>query len=176
MKKILSLFFCLLMIGMTVLPAFAEGPQTITEVRLSVTQPVVGEAPDKTIESAEPDKYTATVRYWIKKMYADNPVEIFEAGYEYGLVFEVTPVNGYKFADVKKNDSGFDESPAVVYVNSQLTRCVSAETNTKLGRAYDVTLTAVEEKPVSLFRRVINTIKGFFANVSGFFRKLFGVK
>lgn len=157
MKKLLSVLFCLMMIGMTVLPAFAEGQQTITEVRLSITQPAVCEAPDMIIESAE-------------------PVEAFEAGYEYTLVLDVTPVNGYKFADVKKNDSGFDESPAVVYVNSQLTRCVSAETNTKLGRAYDVTLTAVEEKPVSLFRRVINTIKGFFAKIADFFKNLFGLK
>ena len=61
-------------------------------------------------------------------------------------------------------------------MNSQLTRCVSAEANTKLGRAYDVTLTAVEEKPVSLFRRVINTIKGFFAKIADFFKNLFGLK
>ena len=176
MKKLLSVLFCLMMIGMTVLPAFADGQQTITEVRLSITQPAVCEAPDMTIESAEPDKYNAKVRYWIKQMHSDESVEAFEAGYEYTLVLDVTPVNGYKFADVKKNDSGFDESPAVVYVNSQLTRCVSAETNTKLGRAYDVTLTAVEEKPVSLLRRVINTIKCFFAKIADFFKNLFGLK
>lgn len=74
-----------MMIGMTVLPAFAEGQQTITEVRLSITQPAVCEA-------------------------------------------------------------------------------------------YDVTLTAVEEKPVSLFRRVINTIKCFFAKIADFFKNLFGLK
>ena len=68
MKKLLSVLFCLMMIGMTVLPAFAEGQQTITEVRLSITQPAVCEAPDMTIESAEPDKYNAKVRYWIKQM------------------------------------------------------------------------------------------------------------
>ena len=176
MKKALSVLFCLLMIVMTAMPAFAEDTQTITEVRLSVTEPAVGEAPDMTIDSAEPDKYTAKVRYWIKKMYADDPVEAFEAGYEYGLVFEVTPAAGYKFAAVEKNGSGFDESPAIVYLNGQQTRCVSAETNTKLGRAYDVTLTADEEKPVSFFRRVINAIKGFFTKIADFFGKLFGLK
>ena len=37
-------------------------------------------------------------------------------------------------------------------------------------------LTAVEEKPVSLFRRVINTIKGFFAKIADFFKNLFRLK
>ena len=42
MKKLLSVLFCLMMIGMTVLPAFAEGQQTITEVRCpSRNQPSV---------------------------------------------------------------------------------------------------------------------------------------
>lgn len=175
MKRILSVLFCLLMISMTAMPAFAENAQIITEVQLSITEPTVGEAPDKTIESAEPEKYSAKVRYWIKRLGGDS-VETFEDGVEYALVFEVTPAAGYKFAAVEKNGSGFDESPAIVYLNGQQTRCVSAETNTKLGRAYDVTLTADEEKPVSFFRRVINAIKGFFTKIADFFGKLIGLK
>ena len=133
MKKLLSVLFCLLMIGMTALPAFAEDTQTITEVRLSVTEPAVGEAPDMTIESAEPDKYTAKVRYWIKRLGGDS-VETFEDGVEYALVFDVTSAAGYKFAAVEKNSSGFDESPAVVYINDTVTK--------------NVTLTARFEKDV----------------------------
>lgn len=175
MKKTLSILFCLLMIAMTALPALAGEPQTITEVRLTVTEPKVGEAPDLTIESEQPDQYTATVRYWIKRMHADDPVEAFEAGYEYALVFDVEPAAGYRFAAVQKNGSGFDESPTVVYLNGQKTQCVSAETAKKLGRAYIVTPAADEEKPVSFFRRAIRAIRDFFVRVINFFQKLFGL-
>ncbi len=177
MKRILSVLFCLLMIVLTATPAFADETQVINEVRLTITEPAVGEAPDMTIESAEPDKYTATVRYWIKKLYSNDPVEVFEGGYEYGLVFEVTPAPGYKFTAVEKNQYNFNESPAVVYVNDEETRCVASETDEKLVRAFDVTLAAVEpEKPVSFFRRAINAIKAFFAKIAAFFKKLFGIK
>lgn len=177
MKKILSILFSLLIIGMTAMPAFADDAQTITEVRLYITEPAVGEAPDRTIESAEPDKYTTSIRYWIKRMYPNELVEVFEEGYEYGLVFEVKPVAGYKFAAVEKNDSNFNESPTVVYLNGQKTHCCSTESDTLLARAYVVTPTSVEpEKPVSFFRKVINAIKGFFTKIADFFRKLFGLK
>ena len=177
MKKILSVLFCLVMIAMTATPAFADDAKTITEVRLSVTEPVVGEAPDMTIESAEPEKYTATVRYWLKKLYSNDPVEVFEGGYEYGLVFEVKPAAGYQFAAVEKNQYNFNESPAIVYMNGEETHCVASETDTLLVRAYDVTLSATEpEKPVSFFRRAINAIKAFFVKIADFFRKLFGLK
>ena len=174
MKKILSVMFCLLIIVMTAMPAFADEAKVINEVHLSITEPAVGEVPDTTIESAEPDKYTATVRYWIKKLYSNDPVEVFEGGYEYGVVFEVTPAPGYKFTAVEKNEYNFNESPAVVYMNGEKTHCVASETDEKLVRAYDVTLPAVEpEKPVSFFQRVINAIKGFFAKIAAFFKKPF---
>lgn len=176
MKKALSFLFCMLMIVMTAIPAFADEAKVINEVHLTITEPVVGEVPDKTIESAEPDKYTAKYRYWIKKLYADDPVDVFEGGFEYGLVFDVTPAAGYTFAAVEKNGHGFDESPTVVYVNGQKTHCVSAETNTKLGRAFDVTLTVEEEKPVSFFQRFINSIRDFFKKIADFFKGLFGIK
>ena len=177
MKKTVSVLFCLLMVAMTVMPAFAAEPQTITQVRLFVTEPAVGDAPDMTIESAEPDKYTATVRYWIKQLSGNNSIEVFEGGYNYTLVLDVVPAAGYKFADVEKNAHNFDESPTVVYVNGQQTHCISAETDKKLGRAYDVTLTAPEpEKPVSFFRRVINAIRDFFIKIADFFKRLFGIK
>ncbi len=171
MKKTLSVLFCLYMIVITAMPAFAADKQTISEVRLSVTEPVVGEAPDKTIESAEPDKYTATFRYWIKRMHADDPVETFEAGFEYALVFYVTPAEGCKFEEAKDG-----ESSTIVYVNDQKAERVSAESDTQLGRAYVVTPAAKEEKPLSFFQRVIRSIKDFFTNITDFFKKLFGMK
>lgn len=175
MKKLLSVMFCLLMLSMTAMPAFAGDDQTITEVKLSITEPAVGEAPDMTIESAEPGKYTATVRYWIKRL-GGEPVETFEDGVEYALVFYVTPASGYKFAAVEKNGSGFNESPTVVYINGQKTHCVSAETDARLARAYDVTTTAEVEKPVSFFQRIANAIRNFFTKISDFFKGLFGQK
>ena len=171
MKKALSVLFCLLMIAMTAMPAFADDAKTITEVRLSVTEPAVGEKPDKTIVSAEPEKYTADYRYWIKRMHADDPVDAFEADCEYALVFYVTPAEGYTFAAVNNQ-----ESATVVYVNGQKALRVSAESETQLGRAYIVTPAANEEKPVSFFQRILNAIKDFFARIAAFFKKLFGIK
>ena len=176
MKKTLSVLFCLLLIGLTAIPAFADEAQTINEVRLSVMEPVVGEAPDVTIESAEPDQYTATIRYWIKRMAADEPVTTFEEGWEYALVFEVRPAAGYKFAAVQKNESNFNESPTVVYLNGQKAHCVSTETDTMLARSYVVTpASPVQPKPDSFFKRTINSIRAFFARIANFFRKLFGL-
>ena len=177
MKKILSVIFCLLMIAVTAVPAFADDATVINEVRLSITEPVVGEAPDKNIVSAEPDKYTATVRYWLKKQYPNDPVEVFEGGYAYGVVFEITPAPGYTFTAVEKNEYNFNESPAVVYMNGEKTHCVASETDTRLVRAYDVTLPAVEpEKPVSFFQRIIHAVKDFLTKIADFFKKLFGMQ
>ncbi len=172
-KRILAVIFCALMVIAAAAPAFAEEDKTIGEVRLSVTEPKAGEAPDMNIISAEPEKYTAKVRYWIKQLHGNDPVTVFEAGYEYGLVFEVTPVNGYRFEAVQKNEYNFDESPTVVYINDIKAGCVSAETDTKLGRSFNVT---VEEEPVEetdFFMKIINAIKDFFTGIIDFFRNLF---
>lgn len=171
MKKALSVLFCLLMIAATATPAFADDAKTITEVRLSVTEPVVGEAPDTTIESAEPDKYTATLRYWIKRMHGNDPVEAFEAGYEYAMVFYVTPAAGYSFDTVQNQ-----ESSTIVYVNDQKAERVSAESETQLGRAYVVTPAANEEEPLNFFQRMIRAIRNFFTKIADFFKRLFGMK
>ena len=172
-KRILAVIFCALMVFAAAAPAFAEEGKTIGEVRLSVTEPKAGEAPDMNIVSAEPEKYTAKVRYWIKQLHGNDPVTVFEAGYEYGMVFEVTPVNGYRFEAVQKNEYNFDESPTVVYINDIKAGCVSAETDTKLGRSFNVT---VEEEPVEetdFFMKIINAIKDFFTGIIDFFRNLF---
>ena len=176
MKRILSVMFCLLIIGLTAMPAFADETKTINEVRLTVTEPVVGEAPDKNIVSAEPDQYTVEYGYWLKRMYPDDPVEVFEAGYEYALVFYMYPKSGYKFAATEKDAHGIAYSTTVVYMNDQPTEYCIYESETKLGRAYVVSLPIEEEKPVSFFRRMINAIKDFFAKIAAFFKKLFGVK
>ena len=176
MKKTLSVLLCLLLLGMTAMPAFADGVQTISEVRLTITEPAVGEAPDLTIESAEPDKYTASVRYWIIRL-GGKSFDVFEDGVEYAMVFDVTPQEGYCFEPVEMNASHFNESSTVVYVNGREARCISAETVEGLGRSYVVTPTSAEpQKPVSFFRRVTNAVKGFFVKVAEFFRKLFGLK
>ena len=176
MKKALSFLFCMLMIVMTAMPAFADEAKVINEVRLSITEPAVGEAPDKNIVPAEPDKYTVQYGYWIKRLYSNDPVEVFEAGYEYALVFYLYPKEGYKFAATEKDKNGTAFSTTVVYMNDQPTEYCIYESETKLGRAYVVALADEEEKPVSFFRRFINSIRDFFKKIADFFKGLFGIK
>ena len=112
MKKILSVMFCMLIIAMTAMPAFADEATVINEVRLSITEPAVGEAPDKNIVPAEPDKYTVQYGYWLKRLYSNDPVEVFEAGYEYALVFYLYPKDGYTFAATEKDKYAYRLSSA----------------------------------------------------------------
>ncbi len=155
-------------------PAFAEDDKIISEVRLTVTEPKVGEAADKNIVSEEPEKYTAVTRYWIKRLYGNEPVETFESGIEYALVFYVTPADGYQFEAVQKNGYNFDESPTVVYVNGVKAECVSAETSLKLGRCYAVTPAEQEpEEEANFFAGIINAIRSFFESILNFFKNLF---
>ncbi len=172
MKKLFSLALALLLIGATALPAFADDT-VIKEVRLTVAEPAVGEAPDKTIVSEEPGKYTASVSYWLKRLYPGETVTTFEAGYDYGMVFEVTPAPGYTFEAVEKNKNDFNESPTVVYVNGQKTRCVAVETDKMLVRAFDVTVENKPEDQLGFFARIINAIKTYFANLIFVLRHLF---
>lgn len=177
-KQTLAFLLCVLLVTALGIPAFADDAQVISEVQLTVTQPKVGEAPDGTIVSAEPDKYTATVRHWLKQPYpydSDNPVTAFESGCNYTVVFWVTPVNGYRFETVQKNQYNFEESPTRVYVNGKLAHCVSAETDGKLGRAFD--FGQPEEEPgkteLSFFARILQSIRDFFAKIRDFFAHLF---
>lgn len=176
MKKALSVLFCMLMIVMTAMPAFADEAKVINEVHLTITDPVVGEAPDKNIVPAEPDKYTVQYGYWLKRLYSNDPVEVFEAGYEYALVFYLYPKEGYKFAATEKDKNGTAFSTTVVYMNDQPTEYCIYESETKLGRAYVVALADEEEKPVSFFQRFINSIRDFFKKIADFFKGLFGIK
>lgn len=176
MKKALSVLFCMLMIVMTAMPAFADEAKVINEVHLTITEPVVGEAPDKNIVPAEPDKYTVQYGYWLKRLYSNDPVEVFEAGYEYALVFYLYPKEGYKFAATEKDKNGTAFSTTVVYMNDQPTEYCIYESETKLGRAYVVALADEEEKPVSFFQRFINSIRDFFKKIADFFKGLFGIK
>ena len=176
MKKILSVMFCLIILAMTAMPTFADEAQIINEVHLTITVPAIGEAPDKNIVPAEPDKYTVEYLYWIKRMYPDEKVNTFEAGYEYALVFNVKPVDGYKFAATEKDKNGTAYSATVVYLNDQKADYCTYEYENKLGRAYVVSFDKEPEKPVSFFRRAINAIKNFFLKVAAFFKSLFGIK
>ena len=175
MKQTLAFLLCVLLLGAVSIPVFADDASVISKVQLTVTPPKAGEAPDVTIVSAEPDKYTASVRYWLKQLHGNDPVTVFESGYTYGLVFYVTPVNGYRFETVQKNQYDFDESPTLVYLNGELTHCVSAETDSKLGRAFDFAV--AEEKPeeaqTSFFARILQSIRDFFAKIRDFFDQLF---
>lgn len=174
-NKILALLLAMLMISTTAIYAFAEEKQTINNVYLSVTEPAVGEAPDTNIVSSEPDKYTVKYCYWIQRL-GGKSFETFEAGVEYALVFEVYPVDGYKFAATQKDEYSTAYSATTVYVNGVQAEYCMYEYETKLGRAFVVTPTEEEEKPVSFFQRIINSIKNFFAKISDFFKKLFGAK
>ena len=173
MKKILSVFFILMLLGTMLLPAFAEEDHVIKEVYLTVTEPAIGEAPAEAIVSAESEKYTAKKQYWIKKLYSNETVTVFEGGYEYGLVFEVTPAPGYKFETAVKNQYNFNESPTVVYVNGQKTHCVASETDSKLVRAYDVMLENPPEETLGFFAKIIKAVTDFFDGIRYFFEHLF---
>ena len=175
MKKMFAFLLCILLVGAMAVPAFADDSNVISEVRLTVTPPKVGEAPDQTIVSTEPDKYTVSIRYWLKKGYSNDPVTVFESGSGYGVVFWVTPVNGYRFETVQKNVYNFNESPTLVYVNGELAHCVSAETDVKLGRAIDFVPVeeATEEPDTSFFGRILQAIRDFFDRIRDFFVHLF---
>ena len=175
MKKLFACLLCVLMVSALGIPAFADDSNVISEVRLTVTPPKAGEAPGKTIVSAEPDKYTATVRYWLKQYSSSNEFETFESGNTYGVVVTVTPVGVYRFETAQKNKSNFDESPTLVYLNGELTHCVSTETDVKLSRALNFELPEedTEQTDTSFFGRILQAIRDFFAKIRDFFEKLF---
>lgn len=175
MKQILAFLLCVLLAGALGIPTFADDSNVISEVRLTVTAPKAGEAPDMTVVSAEPDKYTATVRYWLKQYSSSSEFETFENGNTYGVVVDVTPVGACRFETVQKNKSGFDESPTLVYLNGQLTRCVSAESDAKLARALNIELSEedTENTDTSFFGRILQAIRDFFAKIGEFFANLF---
>jgi len=175
MKQMLAFLLCVLLVGALSILAFADDSNVISEVRLTVTAPKVGEAPSMTVVSAEPDKYTATVRYWLKQYSSSSEFETFENGNTYGVVVDVKPAGGYRFETVQKNQSGFDESPTRVYLNGQLTRCVSAESDAKLARALNIELSAEDtgKTDTSFFGRILQAIRNFFAKIRDFFTKLF---
>ena len=167
MKKLFACLLCVLLVGALGIPAFADDSNVISEVRLTVTAPKAGEAPGKTIVSAEPDKYTASVRYWLKQYSSSNEFETFESGNTYGVVVTVTPVGVYRFETAQKNKSDFDESPTLVYLNGELTHCVSTETDVKLSRALNFELSEedTEKTNTSFFGRILQAIRDFFENL-----------
>ena len=175
MKKMFAFLLCILLVGAMAVPAFADDSNVISEVRLTVTPPKAGETPDMTIVSAQPDKYTATVRYWLKQYSSSSEFETFEGGHTYGVVVNVTPVGVYRFETAQKNKSDFDESPTLVYLNGELTHCVSTETDVKLSRALNFELPEedTEQTDTSFFGRILQAIRDFFAKIRDFFENLF---
>ncbi len=172
MKRLLAAAFSAIFVFAMLIPAFAGGDQVLKEVRFTITEPQIGAAPDMVIVSAEPDKYTAKINYWLKQTVPDEKVEKFEAGYSYAVVFEVTPAEGYKFETPEKDSNGTAKSPTVVYLNGKETRAVIYEYENKLGRAYDW---EIKENPVeetNFFIKIINAVKAFFAGIINFFKNL----
>ena len=175
MKQALALLLCVLLAGALGLPVFAHDAQVISRVELTVTPPKAGETPDMTVDASQPDKYTATVRCWPKQYSSSSEFETFEGGHTYGVVVNVTPVGVYRFETTQKNKHDFDESPTLVYLNGELTHCVSAETDVKLGRAYNFELSeeAEEQTDTSFLGRILQAIRDFFAKIRAFFENLF---
>ena len=175
-RTTLSIILSLVFVFAALTPAFADDSKIIKEVRLTVTQPKVGEAPATEIVSAEPDKYTVQINYWLNRpLYPDDyPVTEFKEG-DYGVVFNVIAADGYKFDTVANNDNNFPESATVVYVNGELAHVIASETETKLARAmnFDVKAESEEENSGSFFTNIINAIKAFFASIANFFKGLF---
>ncbi len=171
-KIITAIILAFVFVSAAALPAFAEGDTIISEVRLTVTEPKAGAAPDVKVVSAEPEKYTATVRYWLKTGSSDNKVTVFEEGCEYALVVDINPASGFRFETPQKNGSN-EESPTVVYINNVKTRCVSWETETKLSRAYYVSVAEEAQEETNFFTMIINAIRDFFAGIVSFFKNLF---
>ena len=171
-KRILAALLCLLMLGILAIPAFADEDKVIHEVRLTITQPVVGEAPDKVIVSTEPDKYTAEYRSWIKRLQSSDPVDTFESGWDYGLVFYVHPADGYRFEDTQYD--GYTKSSTIVYVNGEQARVTGSETNMRLYRAYSCyPIEQTETQELSFFEKIAQAFRDFFAKIREFFENLF---
>ncbi len=173
-KTVLAILLSAVFMFAALTPAFADDSKIIKEVRLTVTEPKVGDAPATEIISAEPEKYTVSIRYWLHQNVNDNStVTQFQEG-TYGVVFYVNAADGYKFDTVANNASDFPESAAVVYLNGEKTGCVSAETETRLARALNFEVKAeAEEYSGNFFTNIINAIKAFFESIANFFRGLF---
>ena len=172
-KRLLAVILSALFVFGAAAPAFAEDSNVIKEVRLTITEPETGAVPDTVFVSAEPDKYIAKIRYWLKRTYPDETVSRFEAGYEYAVVFEIEAASGYKFETPKITDYGNSESSTVVYVNGVNASCTAWETDTRLVRVYAVKLDEPQEEETNFFVRIINAVVAFFAGIAEFFKNLF---
>lgn len=171
-RKALALVLAALFAFAVMIPAFADENKVISEVRLTVTEPEPGAVPDSVMVSAEPDKYSVKINYWIKQTFPDYKNEEFEAGYTYTVVFEVTPASGFRFETPQKNSHDNNESPTVIYVNGEKARCVSWEEDNRLTRAYDWDVTEKPAGELSFFAKIINAVKNFFAGIINFFKSL----
>ena len=88
---------------------------TVREVHINVEKPFVGYRPSMTLNSEEPDIYTAEVDYWYEFWgeYNDlNENSVFEDSKKYSIRFTVSLNEGYEYA-----------SDAVFYLNGEETSC-----------------------------------------------------
>lgn len=176
--KAIALVLCAVFAFSLAIPVFADvDDKVIHEVRLTMDQPVVGSAPATGIASAEPEKYTVEILYWLEQTHPENNVTVFEAGKSYGVVFYVHAQNDYKFEEVGKiNGHDFNNSPSKVYVNGEETHCVGVESQSRLYRAIDYSFPeAAPEKQDGFFAKIWKAIKNFFKKIGDFFKGLFKI-
>ena len=177
-KKVLAILLSTILFMSIAIPAFSDDAKVVKEVHLTMTEPVVNGSVPTDLTSAEPDKYTVEVNYWLNTFKSEEKVTVFEAGESYGVVYFVHAVNGYKFEEVGKiNGHDFNNSPTVVYINDKVAHCVGVESETRLYRAniYEIS-EAVPEKQDGFFAKIWKSIKNFFKKIGDFFKNLFGIK
>ena len=177
-KKIFAILFTAIFVFTLAIPAFSDDAKVVKEVHLTMTEPVLNGSVPTDLTSAEPDKYTVEVNYWLNTFKSEEKVTVFEAGERYGVVYYVHAINGYKFEEVGKiNGHDFNNSPTVVYINDEVAHCVGVESETRLYRAniYEIS-EAVPEKQDGFFAKIWKSIKNFFKKIGDFFKGLFRIK
>lgn len=97
LSLLLSLTLAVSMLPLTPMTAFAS--EEISTGNVTILPPIVGKTLSYTVISDEPEKYTATVRFWTDKSdptgaYLDKSV-IVEAGKEYSVAIQLTAVEPY---------------------------------------------------------------------------------
>ena len=119
LSLLLSFALAVSMLPLTPMTAFAADP--ISTGNVTIMPPIVGKTLSYTVISDEPDKYTATVRFWTDKSdptgtYLDKSV-IVEAGKQYSVAIQLTAVEPYTLSEdynsnfkINGNASGFTGS------------------------------------------------------------------
>ena len=116
LSLLLSFALAVSMLPLTPMTAFAADPLSTGNV--TILPPIIGKTLSYKVISDEPDKYTATVRFWTDKsdptgIYLDKSV-IVEAGKQYSVAIQLTAVEPYTLSEdynsnfkINGNVSGF---------------------------------------------------------------------